>query len=288
MASRNDSEVGPTRPAAVRAGQGVGFPFGIVVTITLVTITLVVITLVATACAGGIGGASDGDRADDRSILVFAAASLTDVMAEAEADFEAANPAIDVSINLAGSAALRTQILEGAPADVVATANPAIMDDLVDAGRVTARPTTLASNQLVIAVAPGNPADIGDLQDLADPDRFVGLCASQVPCGDLADRATAAAGVTIEPDTREPDVRSLLAKVETGELDAGLVYRTDVVASDSDIAAIDLPSGLPTTTDYPIATLAESGDPAAAAAFVSFLSGPQGRQILADHGFGLP
>ncbi len=256
----------------------------------LVAAGLVGLALVTAACSGA------GARADDRAngtadggiVLVFAAASLTDVMAEAETVFEEANPEVDLTVNVAGSASLRTQILEGAPADVVATANPAIMDDLVDAGRVVGRPATLATNQMVIAVAPGNPADVAGLDDLADPDRFIGLCAREVPCGDLADRAAAAADVIIDADTREPDVRSLLAKVEAGELDAGLVYRTDVVASGSGVTAIDLPVQLPTTTDYPVATLTESDNPAAAEAFVAFLTGPEGRQILTDHGFQVP
>ncbi len=162
------------------------------------------------------------------------------------------------------------------------------MAELVDAGRVTDRPATLASNELVIAVAPDNPAGIGGLDDLTDPDRFVGLCASEVPCGDLADRVVADAGVTVEPDTREPDVRSLLTKVEAGELDAGLVYRTDVAASATGVTAIDLPEDLPTRTDYPVATVAGSDNPAAADAFIAFLAGPEGRRILLDHGFGVP
>ncbi len=260
----------------------------------ITAVALAGLILIATACTGaGAGdqteseGGSEGDGQSD-TVLVFAAASLTDVMAEAEVVFEAANPAIDITLNLAGSASLRTQILEGAPADVIATANPTIMDELVDASRIADRPTTLASNELVIAVAWGNPAEVGQLADLTDPDRFIGLCASEVPCGDLADRAATAADLVIDADTREPDVRSLLAKIEAGELDAGLVYRTDVVASGSGVTAIDLPVQLPTTTDYPVATLTESDNPAAAEAFVAFLTGPEGRRILTDHGFQVP
>lgn len=231
------------------------------------------------ACGGGRQGVGDS------TVLVFAAASLTDVMADAEVAFEAANPDIDIEVNLAGSASLRTQILEGAPADVVATANQAVMDELVDADRLTGRPTILATNRLVIATAPGNPAGIVELGDLVDPERFVGLCASEVPCGGLADRVLTAAGLSVEGDTREPDVRSLLTKIESGELDAGLVYATDVAASTADIDAIELPSELPATTDYPIAVLARTPEPEAAAAFVAFLGGPEGRRILSEHGF---
>jgi len=252
-------------------------------TIASAGLGLVGLALVTAACSGA------ADDTEGATIFVFAAASLTDVMAEAELAFEAANPAIDVTLNVAGSASLRTQILEGAPADVIVTANPAIMEDLVDAGQVTDRPATLARNELVIAVAPGNPADITGLDDLADPDRFIGLCASEVPCGDLADRAAAAADIVIDADTREPDVRSLLTKVTAGELDAGLVYRTDVAAAaNDDLTAIDLPAQLPTSTDYPVAALAGSEHPAEAETFVAFLAGPEGRRILIDHGFQVP
>lgn len=251
----------------------------------MIATALGAISLVTSACAPSNGGATAEDR---RTVLVFAAASLTDVMADAETAFEAANPTIDITVNLAGSASLRAQILEGAPADIVTTANPSVMDDLVEAGRVTETPIVLARNRLVLAVAPGNPAEVDDLADLADPELFIGLCASEVPCGDLADRAAAAAGVDIETDTREPDVRALLTKIETGELDAGLVYHTDVAASATDVTAIELPTGLPTTTDYPIAAVTDAADPAATQAFLDFLAGTEGREILADHGFQVP
>lgn len=246
---------------------------------TALVVALLAAGLLAAACGRDTGTEGGG------TVLVFAAASLTDVMAEAEPAFEAANPGVDVTVSLGGSASLLTQILEGAPADVVATANPAIMASLAEAGALADRPSTLATNRLVIAVAPGNPAGVDDIGDLADPDLFVGLCAAEVPCGDLADRSLAEAGVVVESDTREPDVRSLLAKIEAGELDAGLVYATDVLASTAAITGIDLPRDLPTTTEYPIAVLDRTTSAAGAEAFVAFLGGPDGRRILRDHGF---
>ncbi|MEL6984492.1 MAG: molybdate ABC transporter substrate-binding protein, partial [Actinomycetota bacterium] len=188
----------------------------------------------------------------------------------------------------AGSASLRAQILEGAPADVIATANRAVMDDLTEGGLVTGAPAILARNRLVVALAPGNPAGIEGLDDLADPEPFVGLCASEVPCGDLADRTAAAAGIRIQADTREPDVRTLLTKIEAGELDAGLVYHTDVEASADGVTAIEVPADLAAVTDYPIALLADATDRVATEAFLAFLAGSDGRTILADHGFELP
>ncbi len=249
--------------------------------------------LVAVAAAvvlASCGSAGVGDRGGpaDGTILVFAAASLTEVMIEAERAFETTNPGVDVQVNLAGSASLRSQIVEGAPADVVATADPETMGDLVDAGRVTETPATLATNRLVIGVAPGNPAGVDDLGDLTDPSLFVGLCAAEVPCGAVADRSLAAAGIVVEADTREPDVRSLLTKIEAGELDVGLVYTTDVAASTAGVIGLDLPAGLPTTTDYPIAPVAGTAAPTTVDAFISFLTGPDGRRILTGHGFEVP
>jgi molybdate transport system substrate-binding protein len=255
---------------------------------------VVAICALLAACGGGSGSASradPGSAADGAAttLRVFAAASLTDAMADLEEAFEVDNPSVDVVVDLAGSASLRAQILEGAPADVVATANVEIMDDLVAAGVVTGRPVRFATNRLVLVVAPGNPAGVEALDDLTDASLFVGLCAAEVPCGDLADAALGAAGLVVEPDTREPDVRSLLAKVRSGELDAGLVYATDAsAAADAGVEAIELPAGLPVTTDYPAAVLTTAAEPRLAAAFTTFLVDGPGREILAANGFGRP
>ncbi|MEM9564315.1 MAG: molybdate ABC transporter substrate-binding protein [Actinomycetota bacterium] len=243
----------------------------------------IVLALVAAGCGG------PGD--DDRTVLrVSAAASLTDAMADIEQYYEESVATdVDLQVNLAGSATIRAQLLEGAPADVVITANPAIMDDLAAAGIVSEPPTTVATNHLVLAVPGDNPAVITELSDLTDPELFVGLCARGVPCGDLADEALAAAGLEITADTREPDVRSLLAKVGTGELDAGLVYLTDIVGtSGADVVGIDLPPELVTTTSYPIAVVASSPNLRRATQFIEVLTDGVGRTILTEHGFGAP
>lgn len=235
------------------------------------------------ACGGaGSGGATAGSG---EQVVVLAAASLTDVFGQLAAAYEAAHPKLQVTTSFGASSALREQILEGAPADVYASAGPGPMEDLERAGEVRS-PTVFATNRLLLAVPAGNPAGVTGLADLARPELLVGLCASEAPCGALADAVLARARVEAAPDTREPDVRAVLTKLGTGELDAGLVYATDVRAADGDVEGIDLPAELPATTSYPIAALAGSGP--AATGLVDFVLGPRGREILRAHGFGVP
>ncbi len=242
---------------------------------------LVVVSIIVISILAGCG--SDGDR---RTLRVFAAASLTDSFADLAEAFEAENPGVRVELNLAGSSSLREQILEGAPADVFASANEQVMDDLVAAAAVSGDPAPFASNRLALAVPAGNPADVDGLADLADAELLVGLCASQVPCGQLASEALGMAGVTAAPDTTEPDVRALLAKVEAGELDVGLIYASDVVASTGGVEVIAAPALDGHSTRYPVAVLSGSTSPALADAFMIFVLSPEGRAILDRHGFG--
>lgn len=237
--------------------------------------TLLFVALLSTASCGGTD-------AQDRRLLVSAASSLSGAFAEIESVFEEANPEVDLILNLGGSSQLREQILQGAPADVFASANPEIMAELVDAGRLAAAPRDFAVNRLVIAVPRGNPAAVDGLEDFDDGSLLIGLCAPDVPCGRLARSALAAAGVAADVDTEEPSVRALLVKIEAGELDAGLTYATDVLASD-EVDAIEVPGDH--TALYQIAVV--SGSPTADE-FVRFVLSDEGLAILADHGFGLP
>jgi len=244
--------------------------------------------LVLAACGGSTGDAApSGDGAPERTVTVFAAASLTDAFADVAAAFEDEHPGVTVELSFAGSSALREQVLDGAPADVVATADEAVMADLVDEGAV-GEPVAFATNRLQLAVPAGNPAGVGGLDDLGRGDLVIGLCAAGVPCGDLARRVLDGAGVEPAPDTEEPNVRALLAKVEAGELDAGLVYATDVRAAGDAVEAVDVPVGEEGTTRYPIAAVADAPHPRAADAFVAFVTTPAARDVLADHGFGPP
>jgi len=216
-------------------------------------------------------------------IRVSAASSLTEAFGDIETAFEAANPGVDVVLNLGGSSALREQILGGAPVDVFASANPENMravDGMIDGAAVV-----FARNHLQLAVPSGNPGAARSLTDLERPELFVGLCAEPVPCGSLAHQVLDGAGIRADVDTFEPDVRSLVTKLEASELDAGLVYATDVLASD-EVSGVGAPS--PTGTDYEIAALGSATDPALAADFVAFVLSDEGQAILTTRGFATP
>jgi molybdate transport system substrate-binding protein len=216
---------------------------------------------------------------------VFAAASLTDAFSEIEAGFEEANPDTDLELNFAGSSSLREQILAGAPADVFASANSATMDVVVDAGDVVGDPQVFAANELIIAVPAGNAAGVAGLVDLADPDLLVGLCAEGVPCGEFARQALARAGVTPSLDTNEPDVRSLLTKIGAGELDAGVVYVTDVTARRDAVEGIEIAARYNVVARYPIAALRTGANPVGAEAFIRYVLSPEGQAVLGRYGF---
>lgn len=241
----------------------------------------------ATLALAACGDDTTSDPASAGSITVFAAASLSDAFTEVADRFEAADGDVSVELSFAGSSSLREQILGGAPADVFASADQADMDRLVEAGEVES-PDAFAENRLQIVVPAGNPAGVDGVDDLADPDLLIGLCAEEVPCGYLGRKALADAGVTPSPDTDEPDVRALLTKVEAGELDAGLVYVTDVVAARDAVEGIDLPAEVDVVATYPIAATTRSAHPDAARAFIEFVLGAEGQAILERSGFERP
>ena len=240
----------------------------------------VLVALVATAC----GGSGDAEE----EILVSAAASLTDAFAAVEVGFEEANPGTDVVLNLGSSSTLREQILEGAPADVFASANTSNMDQVVEGGENAGEPEILVTNLLQIAVPAGNPTGVTGLGDFANEELIIGLCAEEVPCGEFGREALANAGVTPSIDTNEPDVRALLTKVEAGEVDAGIVYVTDVISTDGAVEGIEIPEEENVLAEYPIAAISGAPNPDGAAAFVEFVLSDEGQAILADFGFMAP
>lgn len=242
-----------------------------------VRVILAVTLLAAAAC----------DTAPDSELLVSAAASLTDVFAELETGFERDHPGIDVVLNLGGTPTLRRQILEGAPADVFASAGQTDMDVVGVSGLISGQPRVFASNRLQIAVRRGNPTTVEGLADLTEPERLVGLCAETVPCGRLARMVLDAAGVNAAVDSEEPNVRALLSKIAAGELDVGIVYETDVFA-EPEVEGVDIPDGVNRVNQYLIAVLAGSSDTAAAEDFVAYVLSPAGQGIISEHGFGPP
>ncbi len=246
-----------------------------------------VAALVFAACGDGSGSEGVDDPVSAR-VFVSAASSLSDAFAAIEATFEESNLGVDVVLNLAGSASLREQILEGAPADVFASANTLNMDQVTEAGDVDGVSRIFARNLMQIAVPVGNPAGVTELAHFQDEDLLIGLCADNVPCGDFARQALAKAGVTGAVDTNEPNVRFLLTKIEAGELDAGIVYVTDVASTDGGVEGIDIPDAHNVVAEYPIAVLRGAPNSAGAAAFVAFVLSDQGREILTEYGFSVP
>lgn len=244
----------------------------------------------AVGCGDGDGAASGatGESGLGGSVMVFAAASLTGAFTELGEAFEQNNTGVSVELNFAGSSALREQILAGAPADVFASANESNMTQVVDGGAADDDPADFATNELQIAVPAGNPGGVTGLADFADGDLLVGLCAEEVPCGEFGRQALDAADVEASVDTNEPDVRSLLTKIEAGELDAGIVYRSDVLSAGDAVEGIAIPEEQNVVATYPIVALAESGNADVAQAFVDLVLSEDGRAILESYGFGPP
>jgi molybdate transport system substrate-binding protein len=254
------------------------------------------VVLAVAGCGGsrtaGAGGASPQPGSSSAgvtgSVTVFAAASLTESFTQIGKDFEAANPGSKVTFNFAGSSALATQINQGAPADVFASAAPANMKTVTDAGNGDGTPTTFVKNQLVIAVPKGNPKGITGLSDLTKPGVKVALCAAQVPCGAAANTALSAAGVKLTPVTLEQDVKSALSKVKLGEVDAALVYRTDAKADASDVDGVEFPESAQAINEYPIVVLKNAPNKTAAQAFVAYVLSDKGKAVLTRAGFQAP
>ena len=233
------------------------------------------LALVIAACAA--------DTEDE--VVVSAAASLRDVFGAMEVAFEADHPGIDILLNFGPSSALRIGILESAPVDVFASAGTLDMVEVAAAGLVPAGWEVFGHNTLQIAVPAGNPAGVSSLEDFGREDLLIGLCAQAVPCGRFAREVLASSGVTPSVDSLEPDARALLTKLETGELDAGITYVTDV-ASSQGVEGLEIPEEHNVIVEYPVAALV--GASGSAAEFVAFVLSDSGRTILLDHGFITP
>jgi molybdate transport system substrate-binding protein len=202
---------------------------------------------------------------------VDAAASLSTVLPKLASAFEAAHPGTTVRFSFGGSSALAAQIVAGAPVDVFAAASTKTMATVTDAKLTSAAPVTVARNRLEIAVPPSNPGKVTGLKDFGIASRTIVVCDPLVPCGAAAQQVFALAGVTAKPDSYEPDVTSVLTKVETGDADAGLVYRTDVLAAGGKVKGIPFARAAQAITAYPIAPLSASQNPALAKAFTGYV-----------------
>ncbi|MFJ5553304.1 molybdate ABC transporter substrate-binding protein [Streptomyces sp. NPDC093225] len=236
---------------------------------------------------GAKGTESSAPAADAKGakLTVLAASSLTDVFKTAGAAYEKAHPGTKITFSFAGSQELAAQVKQGAPADALVTADTKTMDGLkADTGT----PTVIAKNRLVIATAKGNPHKVGALKDLADTKLKVVLAAPEVPVGRYSKKILDAQKIVVKPVSQEPNVRAVLSKVELGEADAGLVYKTDASHAAGKVDAVDIPDAQNAVASYPAATLKTSKNAEAAAAFVAWLSTPEAQKILQDAGFQQP
>ncbi|MFJ4777773.1 molybdate ABC transporter substrate-binding protein [Streptomyces sp. NPDC088762] len=235
----------------------------------------------------GGAGASSSASAEPKAVnlTVLAASSLTDVFNAAGAAYEKSHPGTKITFSYAGSQELAAQVKQGAPADALATADTKTMDGL---RAETGEAKVIAKNRLVIATGKGNPFKVDDLKDLADGKIKVVLAAPEVPVGRYSREILDKQGVTVKPVSQEPNVRAVLSKVELGEADAGLVYKTDSAKSGDKVAAVDIPDDQNVVASYPAATLKQSKNAAAAAAFLAWLSTPEAQKIFQEAGFQQP
>jgi molybdate transport system substrate-binding protein len=255
-------------------------------------------TQITGSTQGEAPAVASSTRTATTTLNVFAAASLTDAFGEIGANFAAAHPGTEVVFNFGGSNQLSTQIGQGAPADVFASANNAQMDAAIEAGRIISGSQSIfAQNRLVIILPSDNPGKLTSLQDLAKPRNKLVFAAEEVPVGqyalDFLDKA--AADGSLGADYRdavlanvvsyEENVRSVLAKVALGEADAGIVYTSDASTSEGEVQQIEIPDSLNSIAKYPIAFLSDSAHLELAQQFVDYVLAPEGQQVLAKYGF---
>ena len=242
-------------------------------------------TLVVAACSTSSTGV---DAPLAGNLTVFAASSLVDAFQRIADDLKTTNPDARFTFSFGSSSTLATQITNGAPADVFASADEANMQKVVDAKLADGAATPFVGNRLQIAVAPGNPKKIAGLADLARPDVVLVLAAPTVPAGKYALDALTKAGVTARPVSLEVDVRAVLNKVSLGEADAGIVYVTDVKSAATSVTGIEIPEQHQVLARYPIAVVKDSKNARLARGFVDHLLSPAGQSVLAEFGFSKP
>ena len=265
---------------------------------TTMTATVSVAALFLAGCAsptgttaGPVGSAAGGTSGSSGAVTgtvnVFAAASLKEAFTTIGARFESAHPGSKVVFNFGPSSGLATQVTQGAPADVFASASASTMDRVVKAGEASAS-RTFAKNVMEIVVPAANPAGITGVADLAKPGVKVALCQPAVPCGAVAATVFANAKLQVIPVSQEADVKAVLTKVGLGEVDAGVVYVTDVRSAGGGVAGIEIPAELNAATAYPIAALTKAANPAGAKAFTDYVLSSDAATVLTAGGFTRP
>ena len=238
--------------------------------------------LLPLAACGGDGG--DGEQ----TLTVLAAASLTEAFTELAASFEDEHPGVDVELVFGSSTTLAEQAADGAPGQVLATADEVAMGVADDAGVLATAPEPFVGNSLTVVTPPDNPAGITSLDDLDSPGVDYVVCASTAPCGAAAEALLDSADIDAPPASEEVDVKAVLARVVQGEADAGLVYRTDAVAAGDDVAEVAIPDADDVTTTYVVAPLSGGDDATAdlAADFVALVRSERARTVFTRAGFG--
>jgi molybdenum ABC transporter molybdate-binding protein len=248
--------------------------------------------LMVASCGGGgdldaATGATESSAAAEvrGTVTVLAAASLTESFEQLGDRLEEAYPGLDVVFSFGPSSGLVEQVLAGAPADLLATADTRTMAAAVEGRVVEGEPVVFARNTLALVVPAGNPGDVHGLDDLAREELRVALCEPQVPCGAATERLLEADGIQAEPDTLATDVKEATALVSLGEVDAAVVYRTDAVAEGDAVETIDVPQAAEVVNDYPVALVRGGPNPEAAQVVVEAITGDLGQAILAEAGF---
>jgi molybdate transport system substrate-binding protein len=239
--------------------------------------------LAFTACSSS-GAGNTGPGTITGTVVVDAASSLTEAFGTLQQQFQKAHPGVHVIVNFGASSDLATQIQNGQPVDVFAAASTSTMAEVKSA----VHPASFATNKLEIATPPGNPAHITSVRDLARTGVKVAVCDPAVPCGAVAQTVFANAKVAVKPAADETDVKSVVAAVESGEVDAGLVYVSDVREAGAHVHGVPIPDTVNSTTTYQIAALKGAHNAAAARAFVRLVTSAAGRHVLTADGFGLP
>lgn len=244
--------------------------------------------LLTAACGNASSGAGGASQAETQTLTVFAAASLKGTFTELGRQYETNHPGTKVAFSFAGSSDLVTQLQGGAPADVFASADTRNMDKATGDNLIEGTPVNFASNTLEIAVPSDNPAKVTSFQDLTKDGVKVVVCAAQVPCGSATQKVEEATGLTIKPVSEESSVTDVLNKVTSGEADAGVVYKTDVMSAGDKVTGITFPESSKAVNVYPIGVLAGSRNSDAAQQFVDLVTGAEGRKILTQAGFSAP
>lgn len=256
-----------------------------------IAVVLAALALVAGCSSGnssGSSGGSGGGGGGGKTLTVFAASSLTETFGSLAKTFEKQHPGVHVRFSFDSSATLAEQVNQGAPADVLATADTKTMKTVTDAGNNDGTPQLFATNTMTLVVPNKNPGKITKFSDINKPGSTYVTCVDTAPCGALAKTLLGVNHITAKPKSQEVDVKSVLSKVELGEADAGMVYDSDAKASAAKTNPVQVPETKKYINDYPIVALKGAKDAALAKDWVKLVRSQHGQKVLTDAGFGSP